>query len=356
MKRRLLAVIIAALMLVTAAASCGTPHPDENSLVFTDSAGREVLIPKDVTRVAPSGAVATMFLSTIAPEYMVSVASTPSSAQYRYMPKELMTLPTTGQMYGSKSTINLEALLTAAPQVIIDLGDKKEGIGKDMDRLQKQTGIPVIFIEADLDDMAAAYRSLGLILSEKAARGEEIASLIDETVSAAAANAAKIPEEERISVMYTSGTSGLATNAQGSTQAQVIPLIGAKNAIAVNEVSDRGGGNIISMEELYNFDPEVIIFAAGSVYDTAGNDRVWQELSAIKNGRYYEIPGMPYNWMSSPPSINMVLGIWWLGNLLYPDVYDYDIAEKAQECFRVFWQYDLSVEEAAQMLANSSLK
>ncbi|MDR0813174.1 MAG: ABC transporter substrate-binding protein [Oscillospiraceae bacterium] len=356
MKKQIFAVLAAVIMLASALTSCGTPRPDANSRVFTDSAGREVLIPKDVTRVAPSGAVATMFLSTIAPEYMVSVASTPSSAQYKYMPKELMTLPTTGQMYGSKSTINLEALLDAEPQLIIDLGDKKDGIAKDMDRLQKQTGIPVVFIEADLDDMAAAYRSLGAILSDKAVRGEEIAVLIDETVTMATENSAKIPEAERISVMYTSGTTGLATNAQGSTQAQVLPLIGAKNAIVVDEVSDRGGGNIISMEQLYNFDPEVIIFATGSVYDTAGSERIWQELSAVKNGRYYEIPGMPYNWMSSPPSINMILGIWWLGNLLYPEVYSYNIAEKATECFRVFWQYELSAEEAAEMLANSSLK
>ena len=37
---------------------------------------------------------------------------------------------------------------------------------------------------------------------------------------------------------------------------------------------------------------------------------------------------MPYNWLSNPPSLNMLLGIWWLGNLLYPQYYDYDMAEK----------------------------
>ena len=38
-------------------------------------------------------------------------------------------------------------------------------------------------------------------------------------------------------------------------------------------------------------------------------------LTAVQQGRYYEIPGLPYDWMSSPPAVNRVLGIWWLGNL-----------------------------------------
>jgi iron complex transport system substrate-binding protein len=52
----------------------------------------------------------------------------------------------------------------------------------------------------------------------------------------------------------------------------------------------------------------------------------------------------------------MILGIWWLGNLLYPDLYDYDVAEVAQEIYKLFWNYDLSEEEAASMLSHSTLK
>ena len=48
--------------------------------------------------------------------------------------------------------------------------------------------------------------------------------------------------------------------------------------------------------------------------------------------------------------MNMVLGVWWLGNLLYPEVYDYDMTAKAQEIYKMFWNYDLTAEEAAAML------
>ena len=120
--------------------------------------------------------------------------------------------------------------------------------------------------------------------------------------------------------------------------------------------SNKGGGNPINLEQLYRFDPDVILFAAGSIYAAAADDAAWQPLRAIEEGDFYEIPSMPYNWLSNPPSLNMLLGIWWLGNLLYPQYYDYDMVEKTQEIFQLFWDYDLSGEEARQMLANSTLK
>jgi iron complex transport system substrate-binding protein len=156
--------------------------------------------------------------------------------------------------------------------------------------------------------------------------------------------------------MFTSGSDGLDTNAYGSSQAQVIELVGGKNAVVVEDVSSKGGGNSIDMEQLYNFDPEVIIFSNGSIYDEVGGMAAWKNVAAIKNGSYYEIPSLPYNWMSSPPSVNMVLGIWWLGNLLYPDIYDYDMADQARKIYKLLWNYELSAEEARELLSASTLK
>jgi len=135
----------------------------------------------------------------------------------------------------------------------------------------------------------------------------------------------------------------------------VIDLVGAVNAIVPEEVTNRGGGTTVSLEEVYVCDPDVILLTAGGPYDEVQTNE-WSELTAVKNGAYYEIPNLPYNWMSSPPSVNRVLGVWWLGNLLYPDLYDYDMTEVAQEFYRLFWHDDLSAEEAADMLSRSTYK
>ena len=226
--KKLFALLLALALVCGSLSGCASERqtaPAEPTVPFTDSLGRTVDIPETLTRVAPSGTVASMFLATIAPEYMTTISATPSSSQYKYLDPRLIDLPTTGQMYGSKSTLNLESILTSGAQVVIDLGDKKDNMAADLDALQRQIGMPVIFIEADLPHMAEAYRTLGKILSGKEARGEELAAFVDETVSLAEENAAKIQDSERISVLYTSGSSGLNTNAKGSIQAQVLEMM-----------------------------------------------------------------------------------------------------------------------------------
>lgn len=357
MQRKFIAfiILISFLFSLGACSSQVTYAEGVETTIFVDSANRKVEVPQEITRVAPSGAVATLILATLCPEYMVCVSGTPSSGQLKYLPPQLLHLPTTGQLYGSKSTINLESLIKAKPDIIIDMGDRKRSIGSDMNALQNQTGIAAVFLEADLPHIAQAYRSAGALLGLEE-RAEAIAAFLDKTMAMAAENSAKIAEEDKIRVMHTTGSTGFNTNAYGSTQAQVIEIVGAKNAVIVDNVSGRDGGNPLNMEQIYNFDPEVILFAKGSIYDTVAEMSAWQDLTAVKNGAYYEIPALPYNWMSSPPSLNMVLGVWWLGNLLYPEIYDYDMAEVAQEIYRLFWNYELTLEEAQEMLSKSTLK
>ena len=342
--------------------SCGGEEADYDPLegvetiTFTDDCGREVEIPKTITKAAPSGSVSQMVLMTIAPETLVGLSATPSSDQLDYFPEYTWELPTFGQFYGSKTNLNMEALIAAQPQVIIDIGDKKTSHKSDMDKIQKQTGIPTIFIETTLDKMPGAYRTLGELFG-KEDKGNEFADYIEKTVAFANEQAEMIPDAEKRSVYYGTGASGLDCNADGSVQADVIDIIGAKNAVVGTEVSDKGGGTLVNMEQIYNFDPDVIIVTFDGIYDIIANgDKSWAELSAVEKGDYYEIPGIPYNWMSGPPSINRILGIWWLGNLVYPNAYDYDMVEKTREYYKLFFDYDMSEKEANEILANSSLK
>jgi iron complex transport system substrate-binding protein len=177
MKTRMAAILIAAALFLGLCAC--SDSKDKGTVSFTDSAGRTVELSEKITKVAPSGVVATMILATLCPDYLVSIGGAPTEKQAAYLPKRLSSLPVTGQLYGSKSTINLEELINAGPQLIVDLGDKKEGIADDMDALQKQTEIATIFLEADLDSAAEAYRSLGKILGLEQ-RAEAIAAFIDE--------------------------------------------------------------------------------------------------------------------------------------------------------------------------------
>ena len=323
-------------------------EPAAETVMFTDSCGREVELPANITKIAPSGTVATMILAAFAPEELVCIGTKVSENQVPYLYDGIADLPVTGQLYGGKATLNLEELLATGAEVIIDLGDFKS-IADDLTALQEQTGLPCVFIEADLAHLADAFRTLGTILG-KEERGEELAKLVEETMTMAAENSAKIAEDQRLSVLYSSGSDPLGTNAEGSSQAQALGIVGAKNAVVLEDVSNKGGGNMINMEQLYNFDPDVVLVTDAVALEIIETEAAWQELRAVKDGRVYTVPCDPYCWLSAPPSMNMILGVWWLGNLLYPEVYDYDMTAKAQEIYKVFWNYDLSAEEAAAML------
>ena len=288
-------------------------EPAVETVMFTDSCGREVELPANITKIAPSGTVATMILAAFAPEELVCVGTKVSENQVPYLYDGIADLPVTGQLYGGKATLNLEELLATGAEVIIDLGDFKKSIADDLTALQEQTGLPCVFIEADLAHLADAFRTLGTILG-KEERGEELAKLVEETMTMAAENS------------------------------------GAKNAVVLEDVTNKGGGNMINMEQLYNFDPDVVLVTDAAALEIIETEAAWQELRAVKDGRVYTVPCDPYCWLSAPPSMNMILGVWWLGNLLYPEVYDYDMTAKTQEIYKVFWNYDLTAEEAAAML------
>lgn len=158
-----------------------------------------------------------MILMPIAYDLLAGLASSPSTAQMPYFPEEVRDLPTFGQFYGSKANLNMESLIDARPQIIIDLGDKKDSIADDMDRIQKQTGIPTVFIEANLDDMAAAYRTLGDILN-RSDMAESLARFIEKTVSMARENSAKIPVNQRLSVLFGTGSTALPATPPGRSR------------------------------------------------------------------------------------------------------------------------------------------
>ena len=275
----------------------------DGKMQVTDGAGRNVTMDSEITRIAPSGATATMFLITIAPEMLVGLASSPSRAQRDYLPEYLWYLPTFGQFYGAKSTLNMEALIAEEPQLVIDVGDRKATIKSDMDMIQSQTKIPTVFFEADIEHMASAYRNIGKILG-KEEEAEAMAQFIDKTVEMAKEKSAQIAEEDKVTIMYGTGSTGLSVNAEESSQAQVIEIIGAKNAVVTKTVTSSGGGTILSMEGVYDIEPDVVVLSAGGPYDSMETNE-WSDLQAVKNGKYYEIPNLPYNWLSSPPSVNM---------------------------------------------------
>ncbi|SHI19290.1 iron complex transport system substrate-binding protein [Sporobacter termitidis DSM 10068] len=337
----------------SAVSSEPTSSADASSTVkFTDSAGRAVDVPAKITRIAASGSLAQIVLFSLAPDMLVGVAGKWSASAQPFIDQKYYDLPVIGQFYG-QGDLNLEEVAKLAPQIIIDVGEPKDTIAEDMDGIQEQVGIPTVHITAATDSMAAAYRTLGRLLGLED-KAEALAQYC-ETVDKRTHEIADAMGDKKTSLVYCLGDNGLNVIAKGSFHAEVVDLL-ANNAAVVDSPSSKGSGNPVDMEQLLNWNPDVILFAPGSVYDTVGSDATWQQLSAVKNGKYYEVPEGPYNWLGMPPSVNRYMGMIWLAQLLYPDTAKYNLYDETAKFYDLFYHAKLTEDQFKTLTENALAK
>ncbi|MCH4184420.1 MAG: ABC transporter substrate-binding protein [Eggerthellaceae bacterium] len=323
-----------------------------DTVSFTDSAGRQVDIPKDVERVAGSGPIAQQILLTFAPEKMVGLSNSLSDDQAKYLGQQYADLPVYGQMYGA--SLNKEALASANPQLIIDIGEQKKGNVDDLNQLQDELGVPVIYIASDLESMSSTYQMLGQVLGNTD-RANQISDYCTQKYSMIKDGMSKIPDDQRIKLLYCLGDSGTNVIGKGSYHAEVLEMIG-DNVAVIDGVSSKGTGNQVSLEQINNWNPQMIIFGPDSVYGSVKTTDGWNTLSAVQNDNYYEVPDDPYNWMGMPPSINSYMGMQWLARLCYPSTFTYDMYQTTAEYYKLFYQYDLTQADYDQLTANCQVK
>lgn len=360
LKKKLITMLFLVCLIIPIITACNNTKPSnstvettkENEFVnFIDSAGREVQVPSKITKIVPSGALAQIALFALAPDMFVGLANDWSPVSEQYLDTKYYNLPVLGQFYGS-GDLNLEEIAKVNPQVIIDVGEAKSSVVEDMDSITEQVGIPTVHIEATIDSMGEAYRMLGKLLGREK-EAEVLAKYCEETYNDAQQMMKKIGEDGKVDLLYCSGEDGLSILAKGSFHSETLDLI-SNNVAVVDDVSSKGTGNPVDMEQILLWDPEVIIFAPGSVYSKVAEDAAWQKLTAIKEGNYYEVPMGPYNWMGSPPSVNRYMGMIWSLQLLYPEEAKYNVYEEAVKYYELFYHTKLT-EDQFKSLVNNSL-
>lgn len=341
MKKGLL-LLLSALLLLGCVPSTA---PEAEGIVFTDSLGREVRLPERIERIAASGVISQMVLFAIAPDLLVGLSETWDETAASYLPEEYYNLPELGQIYGGKGNFDPEALLNSGAQVVIDIGEPKDGAKEELDALSKQLGLPIVHLDATLTTTDEVYRVLGTLLNREA-EGEALAKRC-ERMDEILATLAAIPEKPR--VLYCMGDKGLNVLAKGSYHAELLDTV-TDNAAVVDVPSSKGTGNEADMEQILLWDPDFIVFAADSIGTTVGDDPLWSELNAVKNSSYDIVPYGPYNWFGTPPSVQRYLGMLWLGATLYPDAIDYDLKTEVKEYFLAFYHCELTDEALNDLL------
>ena len=345
-------LIVALLMSLTA---CGSDTAQETAsaetYTFTDDAGRQVQIPTQISRIVPSSALGQMILQAIAPEMLVGLSSAIAEEARGYIYDSLFDLPEFGNLY-SMENLNIEELALANPQLIIDLGEKKPSTIEDMDALQKQTLIPSIFLSTSLESMPETFRTLGKLLG-KEEKGEQLAQFCEKVYHRTVSVMEQVGEN-KVKALYVLGEDGLNVIAASSYHAELLDLLTDNLAVVENPIS-KGSGTAVTMEQIVLWDPEFVIFGPDSIYGTVRDRSPWNQMAAIVNGNFVEVPNLPDNWMSMPPSVQRYLGLIWLTAVLYPQYCDYDVREDILEYYSLFNGCALTDEQYAKVTANAFL-
>ena len=200
-----IAVICLGCILLLSCVACAAPTPapqdDVNTRLFTDSLGRDVLVPEEITSVAVSGPAAQIVLFALCPDLLAGTAIEWDPGSERFIAREYYQLPVLGQLYGGKGELNLETLLSSGAQIVVDVGQAKDSTAADLDALQQQTGLPFVHISAATATMDETYRLLGQLFGREE-EAEELAlycrDVYEQAVALSAAVEKKSPFQKKI--------------------------------------------------------------------------------------------------------------------------------------------------------------
>ena len=350
MKKAAIVFLVLALLLC----GCGQANVKtvEETQEFTDSTGRTVSLPAKITRIAISGPLSQIYILPLAGDMLVGVSTAYAEDAQSYLPAYIYEKAEIGQLYGGKGEMDLEALLAAAPDVVIDIGEAKKTTADDLTALTEQTGIPFIHIDATVATAPEAYRILGKLLGREE-KAEELAVWCENTYAMITDMMMQVDAAgARKTLLYCLGDKGVNVIAKGSFHAETINFM-SDNLAVVEEVVSSGAGNEVDLEQILVWNPEVIIFAPDSCYEDIALSPQWQSVGAVAQGNFYKTPTGPYGWLSSPPAVQRYLGMLWLGQLLYPEYTEYDLQEEVTAYYKLFYGCDLTDEMYQKLITNA---
>jgi len=285
----------------------------------TDAAGRNVAVPAKVARVFPAGPPAAILLYTLAPDLLIGWPRANRVEECVYMLPEICARPEVGRITGRGNTANLETVLAQKPDLILDVGSTSATFVSLADRVQEQTGIPYALLDGRFAGIAGTYRTLGE-LTGRADDADKLTRYAEDALKTILGRIDPIAITARPRVYYARGPRGLATGLGGSINVETIEMLGRNVA-----GETQGGLANVSIEQILVWDPEVIVTIDQEFAAIVRNDPSWAAVKAVRDNRVHLSPKMPFGWVDFPPSVNRLIGLWWLAKILYPDRFPEDL-------------------------------
>lgn len=321
-------------------------NDEAGTRIWTDSLGRYVEVPSDISKAAPYGPYAQAMLESIDPSLVANVSARGLHASTQVPQVRIASLSVDGE---SVASIDSLALSVESPDVIIDVGDAVDRLTQAIDDSGQSGDVPVVHISAAVEDLPQAYRTLGDFLGEESAY--DLADYVAQMLVTFAQGREQITDDMRKKVYFGQGMDGLDTRAAGTLLDNVLTMIGADNA-----------AHDLTEEQSFCLDAAMVegwnpSFVALSIEDCVEGSESRELIRSIWKGTGLSygrdvrlVPSDPFGWLDRSPLTMQTLGALWLANAVYPDVYDYDMVQVVQGYFNRFFHRDISASEAQALL------
>jgi iron complex transport system substrate-binding protein len=301
-----------------------------------------------VERVYPSGPPAAIMLYTLAPDLLIGWPRANRGEEREFLLPDVGARPEVGRLTGRGNTANLEVVLGLRPDLIVDVGTISETYTSLAARVQAQTGIPYRLLDGRFDATPATYRELGRLIGRES-RAEELASYCETTMTTLRRRIAGVPEDQRPRFYYARGPRGLDTGLRGSINVETMEFLQARNVV------DRQGGLAnVSLEQVLVWAPDVIVTIDQDFAGSVSRDPAWASVPAVRDGRVHLSPKLPFGWVDFPPSVNRMLGLWWLAKIFYPALFPEDIRSIARDFHAKFYHVPINEAQLDRILAGRS--
>jgi iron complex transport system substrate-binding protein len=283
-------MILACLLLWSTAASAAD---------FIDATGRRVEVPDHIAHVLPAGPPAAVLLQALAPDLMVGWPSPLSEDARALLAQPASAAPQIPRLTGRDDVADKVKALK--PDLIVDYGTVSPHYADLAKATQDKTGIPTILLNGSLAETAHTLRTLGAILHRED-RAATLARLAEAILSL------PLPAGPAPKVIYARGDDGLTVAAPGTDIVEVFDSLGW------HVVAPAGDGTFrkTTIEAIRALEPDALVFADPHMQTVIAHDAAWQSIPAVKEGRAFVAPSLPFGWIEEPPSINRLLGRAWL--------------------------------------------
>ena len=356
---RTAALILCLIMLITTAVvftSCkSTEHTPSaaDTVTVTDCAGRSVTVPKGSARIAALDSFAgeAMVMAGAGSQMCACPSGVMSDIILQEIYPQLIDIPSAA----SSGAVNIETLTEAGAEVAI-IKESMYEIAGETAKFDKM-GIPYIVIGyKTMADQIDALKLIGAVCGGEAEdRIERITDYYEQTIKTVQNHTNKIPENERVRV-YHSINEIVRTDGKDSIGTDWVQTAGAINVSAELDTRLENNDYESSLEQIYAWDPDVVICNAADTTDYMYISSRWAGLRAVREKQIKTIPVGATRW-GQRGSVETFFAMLWLGCELYPDAYaDIDLKKEVTTFYSEVLGVNVSDELYEQIISGRGVR